>query len=122
MSQAVRLDAVGTATVVKSAMKSAAKRVAEPATKHIATIAGTSGMRVGAVAVALWLLVGCTDAAPPPAPPSTPAAATAPAQTAPTTPLGEAVRQPIDDARRLREATEEAAREQRREIDAATGG
>lgn len=118
MSQAVRLDAVDTAATVKHA----AERVAEPATKRTATIAGPSGIRVGAVVVALWLLVGCTDAAPPPAPPSAPAPATAPAQAAPTTPLGEAVRQPIDDARRLREATEEAAREQRREIDAATGG
>lgn len=91
MSQAVRLDAVGT-----------------HATARITTM----------IAALSWI-AGCTDAAPTTPPPT---AATPPAQTAPATPLGEAVRRPIDDAQRLREATEEAARKQRREIDAATGG
>ncbi|MBP6749116.1 MAG: hypothetical protein KA144_05715 [Xanthomonadaceae bacterium] len=58
----------------------------------------------------------------PPAPQSDPAASTASAAAAaqsPTT-LNEAIHQPIDDAKAIRKATEDAATEQRRAIDEAT--
>lgn len=57
----------------------------------------------------------------PPAPQSSPTTSAAPTDAAqsPTT-LNEAIHRPIDDAKAIRQATEDAATEQRRAIDEAT--